>query len=146
MSFAFDTNVLIYAVGHGDQRHDEAKKLVKAAFLSDGIVPVQVLAEFTNVCRRKRLLLPGPTAERVAEWRTMFTVPPTQVDDVEAAADLCVRFKVAFFDALIVAVARSAGATILFSEDMQDGMSFDGLRIADPFKPANAATVAAAVG
>lgn len=73
----------------------------------------------------------------------MFTVPPTQVGDIEAAADLCDRFKVAFFDALIVAVARSAGATILFSEDMPTGMSFDGLRIIDPFKPASAATVAA---
>jgi predicted nucleic acid-binding protein len=41
---------------------------------------------------------------------------------------------VSFWDALILETAIIAEATILYSEDFQDGAVFGGLRIVNPFK------------
>jgi predicted nucleic acid-binding protein len=69
----------------------------------------------------------------------VFDVPETTPDDLLAAAQYAERYKIAYFDALICAVASRAGATVLLSEDMADGMKIDGLRIVDPFDPGNQA-------
>jgi predicted nucleic acid-binding protein len=42
--------------------------------------------------------------------------------------------KVSFWDALTLEAALAAGATLLYSEDFQDGAVFGGLRIVNPFK------------
>lgn len=43
------------------------------------------------------------------------------------------RSGLAFWDALIVAAARSAGCDALLTEDLQDGQDLDGLVVVDPF-------------
>jgi predicted nucleic acid-binding protein len=50
---------------------------------------------------------------------------------------LLTRFKLQYFDALIIAVASRAGARILLSEDMHDGLVVDGLRVVNPFVAGN---------
>ena len=40
-----------------------------------------------------------------------------------------------------LAAARRAGATILLSEDMQDGLEVDGLRVVNPFVAGNDAFI-----
>ena len=42
--------------------------------------------------------------------------------------------KGSFWDALILEAALAAQATLLYSEDFQDGSVFGGLRIVNPFK------------
>jgi predicted nucleic acid-binding protein len=37
------------------------------------------------------------------------------------------------WDAVIWSAARAAGATLFLSEDLQDGLSLDGMRVANPF-------------
>lgn len=45
------------------------------------------------------------------------------------------RYNFSFWDSLIVACALAAGASILYSEDMQDGLVVDSqLQIVNPFK------------
>ncbi len=45
------------------------------------------------------------------------------------------RYNFSFWDSLIVACALAGGASILYSEDMQDGLVVDGqLEILNPFK------------
>lgn len=53
----------------------------------------------------------------------------------ESASDLRSRYNFSFWDGLIVACALEFGATILYSEDMQDGLIVaDQLEIVNPFK------------
>lgn len=47
-----------------------------------------------------------------------------------------------FFDAVIIAVARRAGATLLLSEDMHDGLVIEGLTIVNPFVAGNEGVLA----
>ena len=57
--------------------------------------------------------------------------------DLETHADglrIAERYGYAIFDALIIAAALRARCTVLYSEDMQDGIRIDArLRIIDPF-------------
>jgi predicted nucleic acid-binding protein len=42
--------------------------------------------------------------------------------------------QLSWYDALIVAAAQRAGARTLYTEDMQHGRAFDGLRLVNPFE------------
>ena len=53
--------------------------------------------------------------------------------DVLAAIDVAERWQVSFWDAMIIRTAQRAGATVLWSEDLTTGQSFDGVSVRDPF-------------
>jgi len=53
----------------------------------------------------------------------------------ESASDIRSRYNFSFWDSLIISCALSARASILYSEDMQDGLVVAGqLEIMNPFK------------
>jgi predicted nucleic acid-binding protein len=53
---------------------------------------------------------------------------------LEGAWEVQERSGLAFWDALIVAAARSAGCQVLLSEDLQDGQDLGGIVVVDPFR------------
>ena len=136
---AFDTNVLIYAEDAGDEggRHARAATLLSRLANTGALIPVQVLSEFVNVCRNKALVPLDLAVGKVGNYRLLFDTPQTEVADVQKAALVAGRYKLQFFDALIVIVSARAGASLLLSEDMQDGLEIEELRIINPFNPAN---------
>jgi predicted nucleic acid-binding protein len=140
---ALDTNILIYAAQTAaDHRKPVAFDIVARAALADAVLPVQALAEFANACRNKGLLDPDVMVRRVVEWSEGFDMVAAAPDDVSTALRLVSRFQLAFYDAMLCATVRRAGATILISEDMHDGLDLDGLTILDPFAASNAARLA----
>ena len=56
--------------------------------------------------------------------------------DVIAAIELHRLRQIAFWDALIVHAARSAGVGVLYSEDIQPGAVFGGVKVVNPFTSA----------
>lgn len=138
---ALDTNILVYAESHDDPqgRYEKAIQLIALASAAGSMVPLQAIGEFLNVCRRKKLLDMAAALERAQSYVDLFDTPITAFIDMHQATDWARTFDLQFFDALIAAVAARAGATILLSEDMHDGLQLDGLRIVNPFAAANAA-------
>ena len=136
---AFDTNILVYAEALDDpfQRHIKSRSLLGKATLSDAVIPLQVFAELSNVCNRKNILKPLDLATRIAEYESFFQTPANDMRDILLASTIAEQFKIQYFDALISAVAVRAGATILLSEDMHDGLEIGGLKIINPFAAAN---------
>jgi predicted nucleic acid-binding protein len=51
------------------------------------------------------------------------------------ASDLVADHQFAIWDAVILASASEAGCRLLLSEDMQDGFTWGGVTIANPFAP-----------
>jgi predicted nucleic acid-binding protein len=138
---ALDTNILIYADTAKDPlgRHTDAVSLIeKLSAAGNCCIPIQVLGEFLNVCRNKNVLNLELAADRVESYAEVFEAPPTRVEDVMVANLLLRDFNLQFFDALIITVAVRAGAAMLLSEDMQDGLEVGGLRVVNPFAAANA--------
>jgi predicted nucleic acid-binding protein len=127
----FDTNILVYATVRDDPRAAVAMSLLAKG----GAISVQVLNEFTNVARRK-LRRPWPEVkEALTAFRLLCKEPlPLSVATHEAALEIALCDRLAFYDSLIVASALEAGCATLLSEDMQNGQVIAGrLTIRNPF-------------
>jgi predicted nucleic acid-binding protein len=125
-----DTNVLVYAVTT-DRRAAVARALLERGCVTS----VQALNEFANVARRKLGMSWREVRQALAAVRTLCrTILPVDIDTHGDALRIAERHGYAIFDALMIAAALRAGCTVLYSEDMQDGMTIDArLRIVDPF-------------
>lgn len=126
-----DSNVLVYAFT------DDPRAIAAQALLERGcLISVQGLNEFTNVARRKLGMTWPEVQSALTDIRTLCSaILPMDVEAHEEALRIAERHGYAIFDALMIAAALRAECTILFSEDMQDGMTIDGkLRIVNPFR------------
>ncbi len=126
----FDTNVVLYAFREDDWRREAAQTLLAAR----GAISVQVLNEFVAVARRK-LDKGWPEVRRALQiLRVLCPEPaPLTIEIHERALVIAERYGYSIFDSLVIAAALTTGATTLYSEDMRDGQSIDGLTIRNPF-------------
>ena len=53
---------------------------------------------------------------------------------IVAAIEIEERYRVSFWDALILATAASCGASVLYTEDLSDGQKYDSVVVRNPFK------------
>lgn len=145
---ALDTNIIVYATSATDPngRHVAARSLIRRLTPVGAILPVQVIGEFLNTCNRKKVVSLASALKRAEEFLVSFDCPVTAPDDVLEAAGLMASRKLAYFDALIITVAARAGATMLLSEDMQDGFKVGGLTIINPFVASNETMIADYLG
>jgi predicted nucleic acid-binding protein len=131
-----DTNVLIYAhdfsAGH---KHSRARELLRSLWESEaGCLSVQVLQEFyVNVTRKvPKPLAPEAAAQIIADL-AVWQVHRPGVEDVLDAVRLQTRYKVSFWDAMILASAIQLGSPTLWSEDLNPGQTYDGVTVLNPF-------------
>jgi predicted nucleic acid-binding protein len=126
-----DTNILIYAFARNDHRGLAAEAIVAAG----GVISVQVLNEFVNVCRRKLNLEWSGIDEARQVLKNLLDPPvPLTLEVHESAVVLSRDHGLAFYDSLIVAAAMSAKCDTLYTEDMQDGRKVGPLTILNPFR------------
>jgi predicted nucleic acid-binding protein len=130
-----DTNILVYAhdADAGLKRERAAKVLQQLWDSNLGRLSVQVLQEFyINVTRKISTPVARSTAREVVDTYGAWVREPTTVKNVTRAVDLSELAQISFWDALIVASAEQAGATQLFSEDLNDGQLIAGVKIVNP--------------
>src|SRR5439155_25037887 len=129
-----DTNVLIYALDEGDpQKLRAARAWRKELWKSRrGRLSFQVLQEFyAKVLQR----WPIARNDARAEVRDLMAWDPVAVDAgvLELGWKIQDRYHLSFWDALIVAAAKSAGCRYLLTEDLQHGQQLDGVTVLSPF-------------
>src|SRR5512139_1506495 len=117
----FDTNVLLYLLSGEDAKADRAEVLIAGG----GVVSVQVLNEFAAVASRKLRMAWPEVREILAQVRAVCRVVPLDVETHDGGLILAERWRLPFYDALIVASALRAGCSVLCSEDFQDGRVFE---------------------
>ncbi|MCY4611525.1 MAG: PIN domain-containing protein [Gammaproteobacteria bacterium] len=132
--FSVDTNILIYAVDRdaGD-RHEQSKDLIGQAAKRDCILTVQVLAEFYYATTRKNLLEPSHAKNFIHDWLNVFRIAAADSTTLVGAMEAVKEHHLSFWDAMIWAVARQAGCSVIISEDMQGGQRPGGIEILNPF-------------
>ena len=132
-----DANVVVYAYdSSAAAKHQEAQNLLNRLWVSrSGALSLQVLQEvYVNLTRKLRPAY-SPTDARaiigdLATWRSV--VEPTRRDVIDAA-EQSELWGISFWDAMILVAARRAGASIMWSEDLSDGQSYDGVVVRNPF-------------
>jgi predicted nucleic acid-binding protein len=134
--FFVDTNVLFYAHDRtsGD-KHARAQRLVQELWESGGgIVSTQVLQEFCVNVRRANRALPLADLRELIENYSRWQIVTNGVASVLGALELQERYQLSFWDALIVQAAQTAGAGVLYSEDLNDQQMYGSVRAVNPFR------------
>jgi predicted nucleic acid-binding protein len=131
-----DTNLLLYV---RDAR--EPVKQARAAAWHDrlwrdgtGRTSAQVISEYyVNVRRDTRARMSAEQAwsdaSRYLAWK------PRAIDDevLNTGREIERRYRISWWDSLIVAAAQLQGCELLLTEDLQDGMSFGSVTVRNPF-------------
>jgi predicted nucleic acid-binding protein len=130
-----DSNVLIYAVDRSNPKKHEAARLWRSELWNSGRgrISFQVLQEFyANVDRK----WPAERQHVQAEIRNLMTWRPVEVNAemLEDAWGIQGRYKISFWDSLIVAAAKAASCRYLLTEDLQEGQEMDGVVVVNPFR------------
>jgi predicted nucleic acid-binding protein len=136
-----DTNILVYAHDDsaGDKR-DQARVVVEQLWESrDGCLSVQVLQEFFVIVTRKIAKpLSAETAKEIVADLSHWHVHVPAADDVLGAIGLHQRAGISFWDAMIVSSAAEIGCDVVYSEDLNAGQDYSGVRVENPFRASEA--------
>ena len=131
-----DTNILVYAydVSSG-KKHDIARNIVADLWnLRTGVLSIQVLQEFFITVTKK---IPKPldikTARDIIRDFLLWEVADNDGELMLAAMDVQMKYQYAFWDSLIIAAAIKSGASILLTEDLNNGQIIEDVVIKNPF-------------
>ena len=129
----FDSNILIYTELEARSEKGLHARAVLERLSARGVVPVQSLLEFVTVVRKRRPERTDAAIAKASVWATVFRTQATSELVMGAASRLVSRHQLQVWDAVILAATHEAGASVLLSEDMQDGAVLGGVRILNPF-------------
>ena len=136
VKFFVDTNVLIYAYDRGaGSKHEIALRQVEKLWLEgNGVLSTQVLQElYVNVRRKAQKPISIDQARALVSdylaWDPVVNDGATILEAIDAER----RYKLSFWDSMIVVAARKSGATVLLSEDFNDGQKFGPVQVQNPF-------------
>ena len=147
MKVALDTNVLAYAEGvDGTKRRNTALDLVRRLPQEAVVIPVQVLGELFNVLVRKGGKSRSDARDVLLSWRDTFPVIETSSEVMLAAADLATDHQLGIWDAVILSAASRSGCRLLLSEDLQEGFTWAGVTVVNPFSSPRHALLRALLG
>jgi predicted nucleic acid-binding protein len=133
--FFVDTNILMYAhEPSAGAKHDRARDLVERLWIAgEGVVSTQVLQELVVNLKRKAskpfsLAELRPLIQDLLAWQVVVNTPQS----VLRALEIEQRYKISFWDALILQAAEIADAEIVYSEDLSHGQRYGTVQVVNP--------------
>lgn len=134
MRIALDTNILVYAEGiNSDVRRDGVTRLLRKLPSGNIYIPLQALGELFYVLVRKGSLQPTTARNVVLEWRDEYAMIETSQEVFLSGLELSIHHRMRIWDAIILSAAASADCRVLLSEDLQDGFTWNGVTVVNPF-------------
>ena len=134
MKLGVDTNILAYAEGvNGPEKQTRAIALLDHLPQSAVTIPAQALGELFNVLVRKAKWNVDDARAAIVHWSDTFAVAETTKTTILAAGDLASAPHMSIWDSVILAVSAEANCRLLLSEDMQNGFTWQGVTVVNPF-------------
>jgi predicted nucleic acid-binding protein len=129
-----DTNILVYAHDStAGQKHRRASTLVEKLWADrSGVLSTQVLQELYVSLRKAPNPMPAAEARQVLTDYLRWEVVVNDGQSIVEAAELETRYRISFWDALIVQAATASGVEILYSEDLSAGQAYGSVRVVNP--------------
>jgi predicted nucleic acid-binding protein len=130
-----DSNVLIYACSSAPD--DAAKRRIAENLMLDGpfALSAQVLQEYiANALRKPGLGISEENIDATLELATLVRVQAVTRELILTAVALRRRYRLSQWDATILAAAKELGCEVVYSEDMNHGQDYGGVRVINPFK------------
>jgi len=132
-----DTNILVYAYDeHEPEKQIRAQTLLRTAIQEESaVLSVQVLGEFfVVVTRRIKEPLSANDAEKIIDALSILPVVEIDLTLVKRAIATKTRYRISYWDLLIVAAAERAGCSTILSEDLNHGQEYNGVLVENPFE------------
>jgi predicted nucleic acid-binding protein len=136
---AIDANVFAYASDPADPaKQTKARQLLSdlVSKPSESVLLWQTAVEFLAFLRKAeaRGRLTGQEVKtRFQETLQLFALKLPAARVLEGSFALRERFSLSHWDSLLIAACQEAAVTCLYSEDMQHGADYDGVKIVNPF-------------
>ncbi len=131
-----DSNVLVYA----RQAGEELKQPVAAQWVEQlwrdqlGRTSMQVISEtYITLTRKIRPPLDPDAAWSYVSPLLSWDPQPLDAKVVARAREIERRFRISWWDSLIVSAAQIQNCALLLTEDLQDRAVYDGLTVRNPF-------------
>jgi len=129
-----DTNILVYAADEStpkDRKTVIARELLRQPGLH---LSVQVLNEFIASARHPgKLNLPHERERRWLEGWLQLPVASLTEETFLRALAIHARYQISHWDSLIIAAAVESESSIVYSEDLNHGQEYAGVRVVNPF-------------
>ena len=134
MRIALDTNVLAYAEGVGNKaRRDASLSLISRLREQDVVLPAQTLGELYRVLTGKARRNAEAARQAILGWADTYEIADSRWTAFQSAMDLCADHGLQIWDALILSVAAESRCRVLLSEDLQDGFTWRGITVVNPY-------------
>ena len=130
-----DTNVLLYACSAAAE--DAGKRRVAGELILGGAfaLSAQVLQEFiANALRKPQLGITESNIDATLRMAATVRVQAITHEVVVSAVIFRRQFHLSQWGATILAAAAKLGCTTVYSEDMNDGQTYAGVMVVNPFK------------
>jgi predicted nucleic acid-binding protein len=126
-----DTNILVYMFDKSEKQKQELinKIITDHLPVSKFIISVQVVNEFVNVTSKK-ISNPIPIHKQnqiIDLLNELFFIVPLNLSTSYKAIEISGKYKLSYWDSLIISSALENNCNIIYSEDMQDGLMVEKL-------------------
>jgi len=130
-----DTNILFYAMDReAGERHNLAIQIVDRAIVFDSVLTLQSLCEFYAAVTRKDIMPAREAGAQIKDWMDLFPTVSAKSKSLTRAIKAVNQHTLSFWDAMLWAVARDAGVTMIVSEDFQHDRVLEGIQFCNPFQ------------
>ena len=130
-----DANILLYACSAAPP-DAEKRQLVTALMLRAPFsLSSQVVQEFiSNALRKKALGITESGIDAALQLASMVRVQPVTLEIILAGVALRRRYQLSHWDSTIIAAAQELGCHTIYSEDLNHGQDYGGVRVLNPFR------------
>lgn len=130
-----DTNILLYAHDRlAGVKYTRAKRLIEHLWHSQqGVLSTQVLQEFCANARKKLThAISADELKAIVEDYLNWNVVVNSPRSILKVLELEDRYRISFWDALILQAAEEAGASMLYSEELNNGEYYGSVQVINP--------------
>lgn len=129
-----DTNILIYSYSEDEEEKQSIANTLLEKNMGNIVISTQVINELVNILLKK-FKIPSLTIENaILEIDNVFDIVLFALTTQIKAIKIKEKYKLQYYDSLIIATAIENGCTVLYSEDMQHGQVIENvLTIINPF-------------
>jgi predicted nucleic acid-binding protein len=138
LKYFVDTNILIYAHDRdAGVKHERARHLLEELWSTgNGVLSTQVLQELcVNLRRRVTQPLSREEIRKLIEDYLSWEIVVNTPQSILASLEIEERYKLSYWDALILQAAESSGAVVLYSEDLNAGQRYGAVEVVNPLLP-----------
>ena len=129
-----DTNVFVYLIdGRDPLKQSRARSIISDAFGGEKyMISSQVLNEFANVALKK-FGVPIEDVRRYVKRFSRICIVDQQYVWTDRALQIKSNYGLQFYDSLLLATAEASGCDEIYTEDLNDGQLYCGIKAVNPF-------------